>query len=183
MNGITIGKMRTVTGIASRHVYLQWEEAIGIKTPRKGDNRTFPERLVNNLAALKALLDEMDLPLGEWLQWEHRLDLRVHRDEWAMFDLSADPYWPKYFKRLQKDMAEATVDLDELLRWEWELALSYPRDAVGNRVLNRDWIRYLQTVQEKYAEGWNVYDVRQGLLTPDQVRPQYAQANAYGPEF
>jgi hypothetical protein len=181
MNHISIGKMLTVTGIPSRHIYLQWEDAIGIAPPRSGNNRQFPEQLVSSLTALQQLLAGLDMPLGELRNWEQRLGLGIPRDEWGMFDL-ADEYWAKHLRRLQSDMRAATVDLDELLRWEWELSLSYSRNRRGHRELTRDWIRYLQTVQERYAIGWNVYDVRQNLPTPDQIRPQHL-AMAHGPEY
>lgn len=144
----------------TRHTLLKWEEILNLQIPRETQKngqeiRVYPERLVNNLKALNTLLTDLEIGLGEWLQWEQRLALNQGRDLFRAPDF-AEPYWAKYYQQLAKDMAEATVDLDELLRWEWELDLKYPSDSYGNRALNRDWIHYLRGVQEKYAQGWNV---------------------------
>lgn len=180
---ITMTKMLNVTGISSRHVYLDWEAQLGLTPPRNAQgHRMFPPELVANLQALKQLLDEIDMELAEWLRWEGALRLFINRDEWRAPKLAADSYYGKYLGTLKADLAEATVNLDEFLRWEHELDLSYPNDARGNRTLTRDWKRYLQTVQEKYAEGWTVERVVYNIKTPNEVRPQLAYAGA-GPEY
>jgi len=182
---ITISKMISVTGISSRSVYVEeWEPALSITPPRDGsNNRRFPERLVANLTSLQTLLRDLEMPLGEFLQIEHKLRLNIPRDEWGMRDLSSDPYWVKYITTLRRDLAEATVDLDELLRWAHELHLVYPLDRMNNICLNRSWIRYLAGVQHKYAtEGWTPADAIY-LERPTDREPQHAGYQVHSAEM
>lgn len=180
MHHISFKKMLTVTGIPSRHVYLQFEEMLSLVPPRDSKGRVFPETLVDNLRSLRDLLEDLEISLGEWNSWRQVLYLNHPNDAWNAPDW-ADPYWAKYYRKLAKNLKAATVDVHELSRWEWELKITYPRDAYGNIALDSNWCKYLRTVQESYAAGRNTYWCAQNLQSPAQ-RPDLV-AVALGPEY
>lgn len=174
MKSITLKQLLSVTQIPSRHVYLQYESALGLNPPRKTvggqEIREFPEGFVNQLAALNAILIDLDIPLGEFLQIEQNMNWAIPRGEFGCRDILADG-WDKYIKSFIQSLREATVDVIEFKRWEWELDLYYPINRQGRVYLDRDWIRYLQTVQEKYADGKDRYWVYYNIKRPNEVRP------------
>jgi hypothetical protein len=175
----TMTKALKVIGI-TRHIFLKWEEILALSLPRERENRVFPDETIQNLTALRELLDSLEIGLGEWISWREILALNQPNDAQGCPDFS-DPYWAKYYRKLHRDLTAATVDVHELSRWEWELQTQYPRDAQGNISLTRDWCRYLQTVQEKYAAGKDTYWMIYNLQTPAQRGP--AQAVGVTPEY
>lgn len=125
-------------------------------------------------------LKEVEMSRHEFLKWESSLVLTISTDEKG--HRVFDEYWVKYFRELKNDLAEAGIELEDMLRWQADLKLALPLDR-GNRCLNRDWIRYFQEVREKFDQGKDLYWVAYNIKTPNQVRPQYAHQSALGPEY
>ena len=175
-----MGEALKVIGV-TRHQYLHWEALLGLTPPRDAKGRVFPPEMVANLKALNELLAEAEIDLAYWLRWEDALLLlwcKGNKDLWGAPNLAADKagYFASYTQKMAKDLAEAGVSPEEMMRWRGELKLAYPTDSRGNIVLTRDWVRYLQTVREAYANGRDMYWITYNIPTPNQVRPQLAYA-------
>lgn len=181
MQNITMSQMLKVIGI-TKSSFLKTEEALSLRVPRnhKG-HREFPEDLVNDLQALQSLAELREQDLSGLAAELVALRLQLPQNAYGL--LRADDYLQRYLQSLDRELTEAGISLQEFLRLEAQLELALPRDQRGNRCINRDWRRYLQTVQEKMAQGKDAYWVVYNIPTPNQVRPQLAHASAHNPDY
>lgn len=127
------------------------------------------------------VLKQTGLTRGTFTKWEQLLALQIPRDQKG--DRTFDASWMSYLTTLKSDLDTAGLSVPELLKWERQLELSLPRDAQGRRHLTRDWVRYFQTVLERVEDGWQLTQLVYNIPTPNQLRPQYATASAWGPEY
>lgn len=181
MQNITMGQMLKVIGI-TKSSFLKTEETLSLRVPRndKG-HREFPADLIKDLRALQSLAELREQDLSVLAADLAALRLQLPQNAYGL--LLADDYLQTYLQNLDQQLTEIGISLQTFLRLEAQLELALPRDSRGNRCINRDWRRYLQTVQEKMAQGKDAYWVVYNIPTPNQVRPQLAHASAHNPEY
>ena len=127
------------------------------------------------------VLKQTGLTRGTFTKWEQLLALQIPRDHKG--DRAFDADWLAYLTTLKTDLDTAGLSVSALLEWERKLELALPRDSQDRRYLTRDWVRYFQTVLERVEEGWELTQLVYNIPTPNQLRPQYAAANVWGPEY
>jgi len=181
MQNITMSQMLKVIGV-TKSTFMKTEEALALRVPRnqKG-HREFPADLVSHLQVLQDLAEAREQDLSALAADLVTLRLQLPLDAYGV--PSADDYLQNYLQSFEQELAEIGLSLRDFVGLETQLELALPKDQRGNRCLNRDWRRYLQTVQEKMAQGKNAYWVVYNIPTPNQVRPQLAHASAYNPEY